>query len=90
MKKLISIFTLIFIVGCEKSEPYQWHRNVLFESVLNQVSNKVLLLDFETEWCVWCKKLDENTYTDQRVKNFAKNFYISMKIDAEKGEGIET
>ena len=52
--------------------------------MINDSSNKMILVDFETDWCVWCDRLDSDTYTDPRVIDFAKNNLISKKIDAEK------
>jgi len=86
---LISLCATILCISCEKNEPYVWQRDVPIDSVFALANNKLILLDFETEWCTWCKKLDEDTYTNQEVKSFAKQHFVSMKIDAEKGEGID-
>lgn len=51
--------------------------------------NKVLMIDFYTDWCVWCKELDKKVYTDLEVSEFANQNFINLKIDAEKGNGIE-
>ena len=53
------------IHGTEISDPYRWENGVTFQSLLNNSNGKIVLLDFETEWCGWCKKLDENTFSDK-------------------------
>jgi len=89
MKRTMLTFILLIFYSCENSEAYRWEKDTSFETVLSKSNGKIILLDFETEWCGWCKKLDENTYSDENVKNFGKTHLLSMKIDAEKGEGIE-
>ncbi|HWF43383.1 MAG TPA: thioredoxin fold domain-containing protein [Candidatus Kapabacteria bacterium] len=50
--------------------------------------HKQVMVDFYTTWCSWCKVLDRKTYTDEHVTQITDAKFISVKIDAEKGEGI--
>jgi thioredoxin-related protein len=49
--------------------------------------NKILMIDFMTDWCKWCVELDKKVYTNSEVADFANKNQINWKIDAEKGEG---
>lgn len=62
-----------------------------FDEALTEANkqNKILMVDFYTDWCVWCKELDRKVYTNFEVAEFANNNFINLKIDAEKGAGIE-
>jgi thioredoxin-related protein len=51
--------------------------------------HKPIMIDFYTTWCGWCKVLDRKTYTDESVAQIANTKFICLKIDAEKGEGID-
>jgi thiol-disulfide isomerase/thioredoxin len=44
---------------------------------------KPMMVDFYTDWCGWCKKLDEETYTDATVVEKSREF-VCVKVDAEK------
>ncbi|HUI63959.1 MAG TPA: thioredoxin family protein [Bacteroidota bacterium] len=53
-----------------------------------QAEKKPVMIDFITDWCMWCDTLDRNTYTNARVAAFVSENVVPIKIDAEKGEGI--
>ena len=51
--------------------------------------NKLLFVDFYTTWCGPCKKMSKEIFTKEDVGAFFNKNFISLKIDAEKGEGPE-
>jgi len=50
-------------------------------------TGKFIMVDFYTDWCGWCKKLDRDTYTDKKVIQLSTEF-IPVKLNAQK-EGKE-
>lgn len=57
--------------------------------VAQKSSPKPVIVDLYTSWCVWCKKMDENTFTDPNLINYInKNFY-AVKFDAESEADIQ-
>jgi len=50
--------------------------------------NKLIFVDVYTDWCGPCKLLDRTTWKDEKVKEVLSSQVISLKINAEKGEGI--
>jgi thioredoxin-like negative regulator of GroEL len=46
--------------------------------------NLPLVLDFGTENCFWCKKLDATTFRDPAVARLLSERFIPLKIDAER------
>jgi thioredoxin-related protein len=50
---------------------------------------KVVVVDFMTDWCRWCDTLDKYTYSDAQVATLFAKRIVPIKIDAEKGEGID-
>jgi thioredoxin-related protein len=44
---------------------------------------KPIIVDFYTDWCTWCKKLDEETYKDPQVQKRLKDGWIGVRINPE-------
>lgn len=49
--------------------------------------NKLIFVDFFTEWCGPCLAMAEDVFPVMEVGNFYNGKFINVKIDAEKGEG---
>jgi len=47
---------------------------------------KMMVVDFYTDWCGWCKVMDQKTYGDTSVVKFAKAKLVLVKVNAESNE----
>jgi thiol:disulfide interchange protein len=50
--------------------------------------HKSLFVYFYTDWCAPCKQIPKIVFTDPRIRAVIGNQYVSLKLNAEKGEGI--
>lgn len=50
-------------------------------------SDRIVLVGFTTEWCVWCRRLETDTLADPSVRAALAGF-VPVKVDAER-EGAE-
>ncbi len=50
-------------------------------------NGKLVFVDLYTTWCIPCKVMDEEVFTDQNVIDVLNDNFISLKVDAEKGNG---
>ncbi|EGC18716.1 thioredoxin family protein [Prevotella multiformis] len=51
--------------------------------------NKPLFVDFYAVWCVPCKKMAKTVFTQEEVGKYFNEHFISLQLDAEKGENVE-
>ena len=89
--KIITLicFTLCFIAySQDKSINFE---KGSFEDALTKAKeeNKLIFIDCYTTWCAPCKKMAKYVFTQEEVYSFFNENYINVKMDMEKGEGIE-
>ncbi|MFH1258929.1 MAG: thioredoxin family protein [Elusimicrobiota bacterium] len=63
--------------------PISWVYNLDEGLKSAKTAQKPLMVDFYTDWCGWCKKLDRDVYTDARIIKLSEGF-VCVKVDAEK------
>ena len=51
--------------------------------------NKYVFLDVYTTWCGPCKYMSASIFPDKKAGEFMNPKFVNIKIDAEKGEGID-
>lgn len=66
----------------DKKEAIQW---LDFEKAVAAAKKerKLLVVDFYTDWCGWCKVMDRDTYGNAEVAKYAKTKLIMSKVNAE-------
>ena len=87
---LLSVLLFIILGGCGKKEepivaPTQINFATDYQSGLKLAQDKgqKLIIDFNTDWCTWCKRLDTVTFVDSAVIAMSQNL-VFAKINAEK------
>lgn len=53
-----------------------------------KADKKPIFIDFYTDWCTYCKKLDAVTYSDDKVANYMNDKFITIKVNAESPEKV--
>jgi thioredoxin-related protein len=49
---------------------------------------KKIFVDVYTDWCGWCKKMDNETFVDPAVVAYMKENYYCVKMDAERKDTV--
>ena len=50
--------------------------------------HRFVLLDLHAVWCHWCHVMDEETYTDARVRTLIGKRYLAVGVDADSDPGL--
>ena len=92
MKKLGMLLALVMLMVSASISYSEVHfKDLAFKDALKEASkdHKVIMVDLYTDWCGWCKVMDRETFTDEKVAEYlTKNFYC-VKLDAEMKEAID-
>jgi thiol:disulfide interchange protein len=54
-----------------------------------KAEKKAVFIDFYTTWCMPCRMMDESVFSDWDVTQYMAENVVSVKVNAEKGRGIE-
>jgi thiol-disulfide isomerase/thioredoxin len=90
MKVLSTILFVFLTINLANAQNVNFNKNS-WSKILTEAkkSNKPIFLDIYATWCGPCKMLDKEVYRDKKVGKVMNAKFINVKIDAEKGEGIE-
>jgi thioredoxin-related protein len=65
----------------------KWHT---FEEAieLNKKNPKKIFIDIYTDWCSWCKVMDDKTFSHPVIAEYLNTHYYPVKFNAESKEPI--
>lgn len=56
---------------------------------VNEENPKKVILDVYTDWCGWCKRMENSTYQDIAIAEYINEHFYPVKFDAESKGLIE-
>lgn len=88
--KTVVMLALGIVLTTSAHAEIKFLRGKLAEAVdVAEHAKKPIMVDFITDWCRWCDTLDARTYSNADVADYINEHVVPIKIDAEKGEGID-
>lgn len=95
------VLTLLISVGCNRkmtssesgsatiTPGVYFQKSKTLSAILDiaEKENKVVFVDMYTDWCLPCKIMDENVFSDETLGNFMNDNFINYKVNTEKGTG---
>jgi thioredoxin-related protein len=81
---------LLFVVGISQhgiSQNVNW---ISFEKAieLNKKQPKKIMVDVYTDWCHWCKVMDKETFSNERIAKILSDKFYCVKLNAETKDTI--
>ena len=88
MKKLL-IITLLSLIGATAfaQEKIQW---MSFEEAVERCAEqpKMVFIDVFTDWCGWCKRMDQSTFANPVIAKYMNEHFYAVKFDAERQDTV--
>jgi thioredoxin-related protein len=88
MNKTILIFSIFLVFGCSAHSQKQEVGEVKWYSFeeavkLNEANPKKIFIDVYTDWCSWCKVMDQKTFSHPEIANYLNKYFYPVKFNAE-------
>ena len=87
---ILSGFVLAAPVAAgQEGEPavVQWHSYVNGMEKLQQ-GEKTGFLYFYTDWCGYCKKADQETFSDKQVSSYLNENFVPIRVNADEEKAL--
>jgi thiol:disulfide interchange protein len=83
MKAFVTFLSASVIAFSARAEHVDWEHN--YDHALEQAKKdkKLVMVDVYTDWCGWCKKLDQVVYKDKAVEEKLGKDFVAVKINPE-------
>jgi len=89
---ILLVITALVLLNCSQKETpapeVKWISLAEAQS-LSKNDQKKILVDIYTDWCEFCKKLEEQVYPDTLVRKSIYKFYHAVKLNAESDDLID-
>lgn len=87
MKNLIIAILMVVSLGVNAQSKVKW---LTFEEAMEKsIKNpKPIIIDIYTDWCGWCKKMDNTTYKNEVIAKYINEHYYPVKLNGEEKRDI--
>lgn len=86
--KFLIILLLTSFSASLSAQDINWMSLSEAEAAQKENPHKLYFIDFYTNWCGWCKKMDESTFKEAEVVKHINENYIPVKFNAETKEDV--
>ncbi len=88
--RYFAVIILLVLSKLAFAQGINFEKELNYEAALEKAKSedKLIYIDFYTTWCGPCKIMAQRYFSDSVVGDKYNDAFVSLKIDAEKGEGI--
>lgn len=86
MKTLLSLVITASLTSMAFAAKEGWIDDMEKAKAQAKAENKKILLDFTgSDWCSWCKKLDNEVFSQKAWKDYAAKHLVLVEVDFPRG-----
>lgn len=90
MKKIAVLILVLLLTPKISAQGISFEHGTFKEALAKaKAENKLLFMDCYTTWCGPCKVMSRDVFPQKGVGDYINAGFISIKVDMEKGEGID-
>ena len=79
----LTVFAAMGFSACQVESPPVWFDGTFQEALTDAAQrDTVVMVEFYTDWCNWCRRLQSDTFTDQAVRGELEKL-VALKLNAE-------
>ena len=82
------IICLLLFINQVHAQRIDFIENFELDSIILKSDKPLILIDFYTTLCGPCKRMDREVFTDSTIVKHVNSNCISLKVNAEEGQGI--
>lgn len=81
------LYCLSFTVQAQERDTVRW---ISFEQLSDSLHThpKKVLLFFHTDWCAYCRKMQNEIFTDGAIARYINDHYYAVRFDAETTDTV--
>src|SRR5438067_2017254 len=84
VRTLFAVAAVLTLAPTARSQSPAWRYDYNAARKEATDKNRPLVIDFVTEHCFWCKKMDAGTFREPAVAALINDRFVPLKIDAER------
>jgi thiol-disulfide isomerase/thioredoxin len=90
MKKSILTFIILSLISLSSAQGIEFFHGSFEEAKIEaKAQGKLIFMDAYAVWCGPCKMMTNTVFPQQEVGDFFNANFINLKVDMEKGEGVD-
>ena len=86
MKCLLFVMSLFLMCGTLHAEGIEFDTQSSWEQIKQRAKeeNKYILMDCQTTWCGWCRKMEADVFPDESLGAYVNEHFISVSVQFDK------
>jgi thioredoxin-related protein len=87
---LMAVLMMVVVSRTEETKHGTGLTWIRYDDGLKQAAKakKPIIVDFYTDWCGFCKKMDKMTYADSTVSKYLKEHFVMVKVNGESKDPL--